>query len=58
MSIRDNIVFGQYFDQDRYFKVLDCCCLTPDLKMFPTATRLRSVRMVFLFLAVKRRGLR
>ena len=35
MSIRDNIVFGQYFDQDRYDKVLDCCCLQPDLKTFP-----------------------
>lgn len=35
MSIRDNIVFGQYFDKDRYAKVLDCCCLAPDLKTFP-----------------------
>ncbi|KAJ1030229.1 hypothetical protein NDA16_001140 [Ustilago loliicola] len=35
MSIRDNIVFGQYFDQDRYEKVLDCCCLKPDLETFP-----------------------
>lgn len=35
LSIRDNIVFGQYFDQDRYDKVLECCCLKPDLKTFP-----------------------
>ncbi|CBQ67860.1 related to multidrug resistance protein [Sporisorium reilianum SRZ2] len=37
LSIRDNIVFGQYFDQDRYDKVLECCCLKPDLKTFPDA---------------------
>lgn len=35
MSIRDNIVFGQYFDQARYDAVLSCCCLEPDLKTFP-----------------------
>ncbi|KAJ1602920.1 hypothetical protein NDA14_002008 [Ustilago hordei] len=35
MSIRDNIVFGQYFDQQRYDHVLECCCLKPDLKTFP-----------------------
>ncbi len=35
MSIRDNIVFGQHFDQNRYDKVLECCCLVPDLKTFP-----------------------
>ncbi|TKY90680.1 hypothetical protein EX895_000678 [Sporisorium graminicola] len=34
LSIRDNIVFGQFFDQDRYDKVLECCCLNPDLKTF------------------------
>lgn len=35
MSIRDNIIFGQHFDQERYDKVLECCCLKPDLKTFP-----------------------
>lgn len=35
MSIRDNIVFGQYFDQERYDQVMDCCCLKPDLETFP-----------------------
>ncbi|SNX81770.1 related to multidrug resistance protein [Melanopsichium pennsylvanicum] len=35
LSIRDNIVFGQYFDQNRYNKVIDCCCLKLDLKTFP-----------------------
>lgn len=39
MSIRDNIVFGQYFDDSRYNKVLDCCCLRPDLKTFPDSDR-------------------
>ncbi|GAC95425.1 ATP-binding cassette transporter [Pseudozyma hubeiensis SY62] len=35
LSIRDNIVFGQFFDAERYEKVLECCCLKPDLKTFP-----------------------
>lgn len=35
LSIRDNVVFGQFFDAERYEKVLECCCLKPDLKTFP-----------------------
>lgn len=33
-SIKDNILFGQPFDQERYQKTLHDCGLEPDLKLF------------------------
>lgn len=33
-SIRDNILFGNEFDLDRYNKVLDACCLREDIEQF------------------------
>jgi ABC-type multidrug transport system fused ATPase/permease subunit len=32
MSLRDNILFGRQFDQEWYDRVLDACCLRPDLE--------------------------
>lgn len=32
MTLRDNILFGQPMDQERYEKVLDACALRPDLE--------------------------
>ncbi|WVQ63190.1 uncharacterized protein L199_001341 [Kwoniella botswanensis] len=32
-SIKDNILFGEEFDEDRYEMVLDACALNPDLDM-------------------------
>ncbi|KAJ7784449.1 hypothetical protein B0H16DRAFT_1492535 [Mycena metata] len=32
-SIRDNILFGYPWDEERYRQVLDCCALTPDLEV-------------------------
>ncbi|KAI8912518.1 P-loop containing nucleoside triphosphate hydrolase protein [Gorgonomyces haynaldii] len=34
-TIRDNILFGQPFDQERYYKVLFDCALTRDLEIWP-----------------------
>ncbi len=34
-SLRDNIVFGREFDQQRYDRVLQACALVPDLEMLP-----------------------
>ncbi|GAM24551.1 hypothetical protein SAMD00019534_077260 [Acytostelium subglobosum LB1] len=34
-SLRDNILFGQDFDQDRYIKVLQACALDSDLGQLP-----------------------
>lgn len=33
-SIKNNILFGSPFEEDRYAAVLDACALRPDLSMF------------------------
>jgi ABC-type methionine transport system ATPase subunit len=30
-TIRDNILFGSHFDEERYNQVIECCALKPDL---------------------------
>ena len=32
-SIKDNILFGFPFDEERYNDVIECCALKPDLEM-------------------------
>ena len=32
---RDNVVFGQDFDKDRYWDAIDRACLLPDLQVLP-----------------------
>ena len=34
-TVRANILFGSPYDYDRYEKVLDACCLRPDLQIWP-----------------------
>jgi len=34
-TVRENILFGSPFDSERYEKVLDACCLKPDLLQWP-----------------------
>ncbi|KAH9505166.1 Multidrug resistance-associated protein 5 [Bulinus truncatus] len=34
-TVRENIVFGQYFNPTRYNKVLQACALVDDIKTFP-----------------------
>ncbi|XP_075870988.1 ATP-binding cassette sub-family C member 5 [Nelusetta ayraudi] len=36
-TLRDNILFGQEFQEDRYQAVLTACCLRPDLALLPSA---------------------
>ncbi|OWT36272.1 ATP-binding cassette transporter [Cryptococcus neoformans] len=33
-SVRDNILFGEPFEESRYWKVISACGLEPDLKLF------------------------
>ncbi|KAJ7352413.1 ABC protein [Mycena albidolilacea] len=34
-SLRDNVLFGQPFDSDRYWDVMETACLLPDLQLLP-----------------------
>ncbi|KAL7549818.1 hypothetical protein ACHAWF_013061 [Thalassiosira exigua] len=34
-TVRDNILFGSEFDEERYDRVLDACCLRRDLSLWP-----------------------
>ncbi|XP_037534347.1 multidrug resistance-associated protein 5-like [Nematolebias whitei] len=34
-TLRDNILFGQEYHEDRYQSVLSACCLRPDLNLLP-----------------------
>ena len=33
-TIRDNICFFKPFDEQKYNKIIDICCLLPDFKIF------------------------
>ena len=34
-TVRDNILFGQPFDEERYNRIVDACALRPDLQILP-----------------------
>ncbi|KAG0693348.1 ABC protein [Suillus ampliporus] len=34
-TLRDNIIFGQPFEEDRYWRILETACLLPDLQLLP-----------------------
>ncbi|XP_037547246.1 canalicular multispecific organic anion transporter 2 [Nematolebias whitei] len=34
-TLRDNILFGKSYDEQKYRRVLDACALTPDLEVLP-----------------------
>ncbi|XP_013884203.1 ATP-binding cassette sub-family C member 5 [Austrofundulus limnaeus] len=36
-TLRDNILFGQEYQEDRFQSVLSACCLRPDLNLLPNA---------------------
>ncbi|XP_044059122.1 multidrug resistance-associated protein 5 isoform X3 [Siniperca chuatsi] len=36
-TLRDNILFGKEYQEDRYQSVLSACCLRPDLTLLPSA---------------------
>jgi ABC-type transport system involved in cytochrome bd biosynthesis fused ATPase/permease subunit len=51
-SIKDNIIFGFPFDEERYNAVIECCALQPDLAMLEdgdaTEIGVRSVYTILL----------
>ncbi|THV08675.1 P-loop containing nucleoside triphosphate hydrolase protein [Dendrothele bispora CBS 962.96] len=34
-TLRDNVLFGQPFDEERYWKVMEAACMIPDLQLLP-----------------------
>ncbi|KAF9237599.1 ABC protein [Melanogaster broomeanus] len=34
-TLRNNIIFGQPFDEDKYWRVIEVACLLPDLQLLP-----------------------
>ena len=42
-TLRDNILFGSHFDEDRYNKVLDACCLRQDIEQLGIAGDLTEI---------------
>ena len=35
MTLRDNVLFGSAYDEEKYHQVLDACALTGDLDQLP-----------------------
>ncbi|KAF4321003.1 hypothetical protein JM18_004513 [Phytophthora kernoviae] len=35
LSIKDNVIFGSTYDESKYYRVLDACCLLEDLESLP-----------------------
>ncbi|XP_059833182.1 ATP-binding cassette sub-family C member 5-like [Hypanus sabinus] len=35
-SLRDNILFGKSYEEEKYNNVLDACCLYPDIEILPS----------------------
>ncbi|XP_006737490.1 multidrug resistance-associated protein 5-like [Leptonychotes weddellii] len=46
-TLRDNILFGKEFDEERYNSVLNSCCLRPDLAILPNSDLTETVYMGF-----------
>lgn len=38
-SIKNNILFGNIFEEDRYNDVIECCALRPDLQILEDGDR-------------------
>ena len=34
-TLRDNILFGKEYNEERYQKVIEMCCLAPDIAILP-----------------------
>ncbi|KIO14752.1 hypothetical protein M404DRAFT_119962 [Pisolithus tinctorius Marx 270] len=34
-TLRENVLFGQFFDEEKYWRVIESACLLPDLQLLP-----------------------
>ena len=50
-TFRDNILFGEPFDDERYWNIVDSCCLTKDFENFEQAdfTEVRFISDNFVY---------
>lgn len=49
-SVRDNILFGKPYDEEKYNSVLEACALLPDLEILPAGDATEIGEKVFYFL--------
>jgi ATP-binding cassette, subfamily C (CFTR/MRP), member 1 len=42
-TLRQNILFGEAFEQERYERVLEACCLWPDIDLLGDAGDLTEI---------------
>jgi ABC-type multidrug transport system fused ATPase/permease subunit len=42
-TLRENILFGEHFEEERYEKVLEACCLWPDIELLGEAGDLTEI---------------
>ena len=38
-TVRENILFGCEYEEERYDQVIEACCLSPDLETLPRGDR-------------------
>jgi ABC-type multidrug transport system fused ATPase/permease subunit len=46
-TLRQNILFGGIFEQERYERVLEACCLWPDIELLGEAGDLTEIGTTF-----------
>ena len=48
-TVRDNILFGKPFNEERYNRILDACALRPDLQILPAGDTTEIGEKVLLY---------
>ena len=52
MTLRENILFGHPFDQERYNRVIESCALLPDLAILPAGDNTEIGEKVSLYILI------
>ncbi|KAG6332162.1 hypothetical protein ID866_6928 [Astraeus odoratus] len=45
-TLRENILFGQAFEEDKYWRVVELACLLPDLQSFPDGDMTEVIQLI------------